>query len=98
MESKKFYVYLMTNKPYGVFYVGVTSNLPKRIYEHRSGVTDGFTKEYHLKMLVYYEIFDDADNAIRREKRLKRWSREWKIEAINSFNPEWNDLYETICG
>jgi putative endonuclease len=97
MQEKKFYVYIMTNKPYGVFYVGVTSNLPKRLYEHKEGVVEGFTKEYNLKMLVYYEVFEDAENAIKREKRLKRWSREWKIKAVNEFNPGWNDLYETIC-
>lgn len=94
MQRKYFYVYILTNKPYGVFYIGVTSDLPGRTYEHREGSVDGFSKRYHLKMLVYYE---DAENAIRREKRLKKWSREWKIEAINKFNPEWKDLYEEIC-
>lgn len=97
MQEKKFYVYMMTNKPYGVFYVGITSNLPKRACEHKEEVFEGFTKQYNVKMLVYYEIFDDAENAIRREKRLKRWSREWKIEAVNKFNPDWEDLYEKIC-
>ncbi|MDX2113264.1 MAG: GIY-YIG nuclease family protein [Alphaproteobacteria bacterium] len=88
---------MLTNKAYGVFYVGVTSNLIKRVYEHKNELADGFSKQYKLKMLVYYEIFEDAENAIKREKRLKRWSREWKIEAINNFNPEWKDLYEDIC-
>ena len=97
MAHKQFYVYILTNKPYGVFYIGVTSNLPKRVCEHKEAVVEGFSKEYNLKMLVYYEVFENAENAIKREKRLKRWSREWKIEAINAFNPEWKDLYETIC-
>ncbi len=97
MNEKQFYVYILTNKPYGVFYIGVTSNLIKRIYEHKNEVVDGFTKEFNLKNLVYYEIFTDAENAIKREKRLKRWSREWKIEAINKFNPDWKDLYNEIC-
>ncbi len=76
MDEKKFYVYILTNKPYGVFYIGITSNLIKRIYEHKIEAIDGFSKTYNLKYLVYYEIFEDAENAIRREKRLKRWSRE----------------------
>jgi len=97
MNEKQFYVYILTNKPYGVFYIGVTSNLIKRIYEHKNEVVDGFTKEFNLKNLVYYEVFADAENAIKREKRLKRWSREWKIEAINKFNSDWKDLYNEIC-
>ena len=97
MKEKKFYVYILTNKPYRVFYVGVTSNLPKRTFEHKEEAFDGFTKEYNVKTLVYYEVFQDAESAIRREKRLKRWSREWKIEAINQLNPEWQDLYETMA-
>jgi len=96
MIEKYFYVYILTNMPYGVFYVGFTSNLPKRIYEHKEGFVDGFTKRYNTKMLVYYEVFENAENAIKREKRLKRWPREWKIEAINQFNPEWRDLYGTL--
>lgn len=97
MQQKQFYVYILANKPYGVFYIGFTSNLPKRVYEHKEELVDGFSKDYRLKLLVYYEIFDDAENAIKREKRLKRWSREWKIEEINQFNPDWKDLYEDIC-
>jgi putative endonuclease len=97
VKEKAFYVYILTNKPFGVFYIGVTSNLPKRIYEHKNEVVDGFSKQYNLKTLVYYEIFADAENAVKREKRLKKWSREWKINTINKFNPDWNDLYEEIC-
>lgn len=97
MFEKHFYVYIITNIAYGVFYVGVTSDLSRRIVEHKEGTFDGFSKKYNLKMLVYYEVFDDAESAFRREKRLKRWSREWKIEAINQFNPDWRDLYETLA-
>lgn len=97
MFEKNFCVYIMTNMPYGVFYIGFTSDLYQRIWEHKEGIFDGFSKKYNLKMLVYYEMFDDAESAIRREKRLKRWSREWKIEAINQFNPDWKDLYETLA-
>jgi len=93
---KHYYVYIVTNKPYGVFYIGFTSNLTRRVYEHKEGFVDGFSKKFNTKMLVYYEVFEDPENAIKREKRLKRWLREWKIEAINKFNPEWKDLYEEI--
>ncbi len=97
MSEKRFYVYILTNKPYGVFYVGVTSDLVRRVYEHKQGVVKGFTEKYNLKMLVYYEIMEESMAAIKREKLLKRWNREWKITMINRFNPDWNDLYETIC-
>jgi putative endonuclease len=95
--EKQFYVYILTNKPYGVFYVGVTSDLPKRIAEHKQKLADGFTKGYNLDKLVYYEIASNAEAAITREKTLKRWKREWKINAINGFNPDWDDLYQSIC-
>jgi putative endonuclease len=95
--NKYYYVYILTNKPYGVFYIGVTSDLIKRDYEHKHGFAEGFSKRYNTKILVYYEVFEDVEIAIKREKRLKRWSREWKIEAINKFNPDWKDLSETIA-
>ncbi|MDD9901887.1 MAG: GIY-YIG nuclease family protein [Alphaproteobacteria bacterium] len=95
--SKQFFVYLLCSKRNGTFYVGVTSDLPKRVWEHKRGVIDGFTKKYGVKTLVYYEVFDDAESAIRREKRLKRWTRASKIRAIESMNPGWNDLYSVIC-
>lgn len=97
MHNKQFYVYILTNIAYGVFYIGVTSDLVRRIYEHKNKLVEGFTKRYNLDMLVYYEIYEDADTAIRREKTLKRWPREWKINIINQFNPDWNDLYDTIA-
>jgi putative endonuclease len=86
----------MTNKPKGTLYIGVTSNLVKRVYEHKNSVIDGFTSNYNIKILIYYEVFDDITNAISREKQLKNWHRDWKINLIESVNPNWNDLYESI--
>ena len=97
MGDKKFYVYILTKARNSTFYVGMTSDLPKRIWEHKHEVADGFTKKYSIKNLVYYEIFDDVENAIKREKRLKKWNRAWKIKVIEEQNPNWDDLYETIC-
>lgn len=96
--AKTGYVYIMTNKTLSTLYIGVTSNLIKRCYEHRNGLIDGFTKTYHLHLLVYYEIFDCIDAAISREKQLKNWHRPWKINLVESMNPKWDDLYETILG
>ena len=93
---KKGFVYIMSNKQDGVLYIGVTSDIVKRVYEHKNGFVDGFTKQYHLKNLVYYEIYDDIEEAIKREKQLKNWHREWKIELVNKQNPHWKDLYESI--
>ena len=97
MNEKKFYVYILAKARNSTFYVGVTSNLPKRIWEHKNEVADGFTKKHNIKFLVHYEAFDDAENAIRREKRLKKWNRTWKMRLIEETNPDWNDLYEQIC-
>ena len=90
------WVYIVTNKPNGTLYVGVTSDLPRRIWEHREGVADGFTKRYALKRLVYAEPHDDMLAAIQREKNLKHWSRAWKVRLILGANPDWNDLYEQL--
>jgi len=90
------WLYIVTNRPNGVLYVGVTSNLPRRAYEHREGLIDGFTKRYDLKRLVYCERFDRIQDAIQREKTIKHWSRAWKVRLIHSTNPEWNDLYGTL--
>lgn len=94
--EKKFYVYILARARNSTFYVGFTSDLVKRIWEHKDGVADGFTKKYNVKMLVYYEIFDDAENAIKREKRLKKWPREWKMRVIEDMNPRWDDLFESV--
>jgi len=96
MTDRQYYVYVVTNKKRGVFYTGVTSNLVKRISEHKNGLIEGFTKRYNLNKLVYYEIFHDINYAISREKRLKRWLRSWKIEMIEKENPHWDDLFAKI--
>ena len=90
------YVYILTNRPNGVLYVGVTSDLVRRIFEHRSGFVDGFTKRYGIKTLVYFESHETIAAALQREKNIKHWSREWKIDLIVASNPDWRDLYEEI--
>jgi len=94
---KKFYVYILASKRHGVLYIGVTSDLASRIFQHREGLEDGFTKRYWVHRLVYFEIHADAASAIGREKQLKRWHRSWKIELIEASNPEWHDLYPQIA-
>ena len=94
---KSGYVYILTNKKNGTLYIGVTSDLIKRIWEHKNKVVEGFTEKYNLDKLVYYEVFEDIENAILREKQLKKWHRDWKINQIEKTNPEWKDLYEEIC-
>ena len=88
-----YYTYILTNKPYGTFYTGVTNNLHRRIFEHKEEVVEGFTKKYGLKMLVYYEIYENVSDAITREKLIKKWQRKIKIEKIEEINPTWKDLY-----
>ena len=90
------YVYFLTNRPNGILYVGVTSDLVRRIYEHRTGAAEGFTKRYGVKRLVYYEIYDDIRTAIQREHNIKHWSRTWKVRLILASNPNWHDLWESI--
>lgn len=91
-----YFVYILASKPFGVFYVGVTSNLLARVYQHREGLFPGFTRKYNVKMLVYYEMHTAIEHAILREKSIKRWTRKKKITAIEEMNPLWTDLYETI--
>ncbi len=88
-----FYVYLLASRKNGTFYTGVTNNLARRIHEHREKQAEGFTRRYDLTRLVYYEVFESPEDAIRREKRLKRWPRAWKIRTIEAANPDWRDLY-----
>jgi putative endonuclease len=90
------YVYFMTNRPNGVLYVGVTSDLIRRVYEHRCGFVDGFTRRYGLKRLVYFERYEDIRDAIQREHNIKHWPRAWKVRRIMIDNPDWNDLYTII--
>ena len=91
-----FWVYILASGRGGTLYVDVTNNLIRRIFEHREGLVPGFTKRYGVKMLIYYERHDTAAAAIQREKNIKHWPREWKIDLILSINPDWNDLYEEI--
>jgi putative endonuclease len=90
------FCYIMTNRPRGVLYVGVTSNLPRRAYEHRMGLLDGFTSRYGLTRLVHYEQYSMIVDAIQREKTIKRWTRAWKIELVEKDNPGWIDLYTQL--
>jgi putative endonuclease len=90
------YVYIMSNRRNGILYTGVTTDLPRRAFEHRGGVVAGFTKRYGLKLLAYYEVFDDVRDAIQREKNIKHWPRAWKVRLIHGFNAEWADLYESL--
>ncbi len=90
------YMCIMANKPYGTLYVGVTSDLVKRAWEHREGSLKGFTKEHGLKSLVWYERHESMLEAISREKLIKKWHRDWKISLIQEMNPNWDDLYESI--
>ncbi|HTT84210.1 MAG TPA: GIY-YIG nuclease family protein [Rhizomicrobium sp.] len=95
---KRYYVYILASRRNGTLYIGVTNNLARRVWEHREGLIDGFTKQYGVKMLVHFEVFEDVRNAIRRESRLKKWKREWKINLIQATNVEWNDLYDSFTG
>jgi len=89
-------VYILANKRNGTLYVGVTSDLVKRIWEHKNNIVEGFTKDYNVHKLVWYELHESMESAIIREKRLKDWKRAWKLELIEGKNPDWLDLYDTI--
>lgn len=90
------YVYILASAPYGTLYIGVTNDIARRIFEHREGIGSQFCRKYRVHRLVRIEIFEDISNAIRREKRLKKWLRRWKVALIESENPTWDDLYETL--
>jgi len=91
------FVYIMTNRPNGTLYLGVTSNLARRAWEHREGVIQGFTKRYGLKRLVWHEVHEDIRTAIQREKTMKHWPRAWKVRLILDLNPEWRDLNDDLA-
>jgi putative endonuclease len=95
---KEFYVYILCSKRNGTLYIGVTSNLIKRVYEHKNDLVEGFTQRYKVHRLVWYETHESWESAIKREKQLKRWKRAWKLIMIEKSNPSWDDLYEAICG
>ncbi|MEO8400229.1 MAG: GIY-YIG nuclease family protein [Gammaproteobacteria bacterium] len=93
MKDHNYYVYILTREKNSVFYVGVTNDLIRRVYEHKEGIIEGFTKKYNVKMLVYYEHAEDIHAAICREKVIKKWKRSFKMNAIERMNPEWHDVY-----
>jgi putative endonuclease len=95
-REKKFFVYLLASGLRGTLYVGVTSDLPKRVWEHKIKAVPGFTARYGVDHLVWFEVHETAEGAIRREKQLKEWKREWKMNLIERDNPYWNDLYLTL--
>ena len=92
-----FYVYILASRKHGTLYIGMTNDLIRRVYEHREGQAKGFTKRHGVKSLVYFETFERAEDAIQREKTLKHWPRDWKINQIERANPNWEDLYESLC-
>ncbi|MBI3292407.1 MAG: GIY-YIG nuclease family protein [Elusimicrobia bacterium] len=94
--DRQYYVYLLTNKGHTVLYTGVTNNLKRRIYEHREKFVLGFTQRYNVSKLIYYEVLNDIEPAITREKQIKSWSRRRKLTLINRVNPEWKDLYDQL--
>ena len=94
--DKDYYVYVLASQRNGTLYVGITSNLIKRIWEHKNKAIEGFTQKYNVDKLVYFEQYRDPKNAIKREKRLKKYNRQWKLELIEKENPEWRDLYNEL--
>lgn len=96
--GKTAYVYILTSQRNGTLYVGVTSDLQKRVWQHREGELEGFSKKHGLKMLAWFEVHDDIVDAIAREKAIKKWRRKWKLELIEKTNPEWRDLCDEISG
>jgi len=95
-QERQYYVYIMTNKRNTVLYTGITNDLKRRVYEHKEKLVEGFTKRYKIGKLVYYEVFQDPENAISREKQIKGGSRAKKIGLVNNINPEWKDLYDNL--
>ena len=93
---KSYFIYILASKKNGTLYIGVTNNLIRRVFEHKQNLAEGFTKKYSVHTLVYYEHAENIDSALEREKQLKKWRRQWKINLIEKENPNWNDLYETL--
>ncbi|MFZ0204720.1 MAG: GIY-YIG nuclease family protein [Roseiarcus sp.] len=96
MSERTYTVYMMASQRNGTLYIGVTNNLALRAHQHRTGAGSTFTTKYGVKMLVWYETYGDVNQAIAREKQLKKWERKWKLALIEQFNPEWRDLYDTL--
>jgi putative endonuclease len=98
MGARSFYIYILASRIGGTLYIGVTNDLVRRVYEHKSATAESFTRDHNVNRLVYFECFEDIEAAIHREKRLKKWKRAWKIALIEKDNPNWNDLYPEISG
>jgi putative endonuclease len=96
LGMKSYWIYILASRPRGTLYVGMTSDLVRRVYQHREGEVEGFTREHGVKMLVYYEQHATALAAIQREKNIKHWSRAWKIDLVHRLNPDWIDLWDDI--
>ena len=95
-SEKQFVVYILASKRNGTLYTGITSDLSKRVWEHKSDAVPGFTAKYGVKRLVYYEVHESAESAIRREKQIKKWNRTWKLQLIEKNNPTWRDLFKEV--
>jgi putative endonuclease len=93
---KQYFVSILVSRKYGILYIGATDDLVNRTYQHKNDLVEGFTKKYKVHMLVYYESTNDANIMVLREQQMKKWNRQWKINLIQKFNPEWRDLYEDI--
>ena len=96
MNRKQYYIYILASKRNGTLYIGVTNDLIRRIEEHKNGLVEGFTNKYNVKMLVYYEITENVQSALQREKALKKWNRKWKLALIESENPGWKNLSDDL--
>jgi putative endonuclease len=96
MRERSPCVYILASKKNGTLYIGVTSDLVKRVWEHKNDLVEGFTKEYGVHQLVYFESHEDMATAIQREKQLKKWNRDWKVQLIEKGNPQWDDLYDSL--
>jgi putative endonuclease len=92
-----YYVYIIASRKDGAIYLGVTNDIIRRVYEHRTKAARGFSSQYNITRLVWFEIYDDPTSAISREKQLKKWKRNWKVQLIEARNPKWEDLYQSIC-
>ncbi|AWM03759.2 GIY-YIG nuclease family protein [Bradyrhizobium amphicarpaeae] len=98
MGARHYYVYILASKIGGTLYIGVTNDLIRRVAQHKLKLIESFTEKYNVARLVYFEQFDDPENAIKREKRLKKWNRAWKVRLIEQHNPNWDDLYHELAG
>jgi putative endonuclease len=96
MLTRSYFVYLLASRRNGTLYVGITGDLKRRVWEHRQDLVEGFTKKYGVKLLVWYEHTESIESAIVREKQIKMWNRDWKIQLIESANPDWRDIYDEL--